>query len=140
MTPSPGALAVDVGARTITDIAVPYGRTAVMSNRAFRFLPGWARYGRVPLLLDHDRSQRLGRAVQITDTPAGLAVVLFVKRGPRGDWALAEVDAGRLGLSPGVALDPALLEPDPDDPPVRLVADAELTEITLTARTAFGKG
>lgn len=139
MTTVPGALAVDMGARTITGIAVPYGPAATSGSRRYRFLPGFARHnGRVPLLLDHDNAQRLGWCAEFTDLVAGLLVVGVVKRGPRGDRALAEASAGRLGFSVRPRYNTAVLRPDPDDPPVRLVVAAELLEITLTARPAFG--
>lgn len=131
-------LVVDRAARTISGVATPYDRSAVSGSRAFRFLPGWARYsGRVRLLLDHDPAQRLGRALQITDTPGGLAVVLLVDRGRRGDRALDRVATGGLGLSPHARLDRTRLARDPDDPHVLLVAAADLVELSLTARPAF---
>lgn len=139
MTVVPGALAVDVGARTITGLAVPYGRQAVNGGRRLRFLPGWARHdGRVRLLVDHDPAQRAGKALHIADTAAGLAVVLFVNRGRRGDRLLAETESGRLGLSVGAPPQWCEFQPDPDDPGLRLVVSGRLTEISLTAKPAFG--
>lgn len=139
MTTVPGALAVDMGARTITGIAVPHGPAALNTHRLYRFLPGFARHGgRVPLLLDHVQSQRLGWVFEFTDTPDGLYVVASVKPGRPGDRALAEAHAGRLGFSPG--LDPAQVRitRDPDEPGARLIAEAPLLEISLTACPAFG--
>lgn len=138
MTTAPGALAVDLGARTITGPAVPYGRSAVSGSRAFRFLPGWARYSFVPLLLDHDFSQRLGRITAIGDTAAEMAALAHLTASPRADWALSEADAGRLRFSVRFRPETAVIRPDPDDPAARLVVAAELLEISLTARPAFG--
>lgn len=139
MTTVPGALAVDMGARTISGLAVPYDRSAVSGSRRYRWLPGWARYdGRVPFLRDHDHAQRLGRAADIFETEAGLAVVLTVNRGRRGDRALEDADSGRFGLSQFSALHRAVVRRDPDDFGVLLVVTADLIEFSLTARPAFG--
>jgi hypothetical protein len=131
-----GGLVVDLDARTIRGLGVPYDQVARSGSRLFRFLPGWARHGaRVPLLRDHDFSQRLGWATEFTETPAGLVVLLRVFTGPAGDRALAE--AARLGLSPRIPVLTADLRRDPGNPGVRLVVSADLLELSLTARPAF---
>jgi hypothetical protein len=141
MTTVLGALAVDMGARTISGLAVPYGRSAVSGSRRYRYLPGWRRGdGRVPLVVDHDNAQRVGRVEQIADSPAGLFVVAFVRRGQRGDRLLAETAASRLGLSVYAPMEAAELRPDPDEPGARLVVAADLVHISLTRRPAFGIG
>jgi len=141
MTTVLGALAVDMGARTITGLAVPYGRSAVSGSRRYRYLPGWRRGdGRVPLLYDHDNAQRVGRSLQIADIPSGLHVVLFVNRGGHGDRLLAETAACRLGLSVRAPMEDAVWRPDPDEPGTRLVVAADLVHISLTRRPAFGIG
>lgn len=130
-----GALVVDVGARTITGLAVPYGQVARVGGRRYRFTRGWARYTSVRLLIDHDQAQWVGRAISLADTPAGLATVLRAFRGPAGDRALAL--APELGLSVGPEFLPGDLDVDPVDPIVRRVLGGDLPEISLTARPAF---
>ena len=130
---------MDRGARTITGLAVPYDRSAVSGSRRYRFLPGWARpAGRVPFLRDHNHSLRLGRLAELTETPAGLTTVLTVQRGRRGDRALDDAGSGRFWLSLWAALHRAELRRDPDDSGVLLVVAADLLEVSLTDRPAFG--
>ena len=131
-----GALLVDLGARTITGLAVPYGRAARILGRQYRFRRGWARVeGRVLVLRDHDNSQRVGRALQLADTTGGLQVVLYVRPGRRNDRLLHMTASGELWLSVGIG--PPELVVDPADTRVRLVTSAALPEISLTASPAF---
>lgn len=126
---------VDWAARTITGLAVPYGRTARSGGRRIRYLPGWWRTdGPVWLLRDHDNSQRLGRALQLVDVDAGLHAVLSVRPGRAGDRALAQADAGDLGLS----VHAELVELIPEHG-VRLVVAGLLREISVTENPAFGR-
>jgi hypothetical protein len=130
------SLAVDPVARTITGYVVPYGRVARLGGRRFRFLPGWwTTNGPVWLLRDHDNATESGRALVLTDLPAGLHVALSVRPGGRGDRMLTDAADPRFGLSVGVVDE--LLRDDPRDPGVRLVAHGRLREITLTDHPAF---
>lgn len=130
-----GRLLADLAARTITGLAVPYGPVARVGGRRYRFTPGWARYGSVRLLRDHDQSQYVGKAAALADSPVGLLAVFRVFRGPAGDRALAI--AAELGLSVGPIWQPEDLIPDPANPGVRLVLGGDLPEISLTAWPAF---
>lgn len=133
---------VDVERRTIRGRAVPYGEVAQKFMRRFRFEPGalrWSDIGRVKLLRDHDYSQAIGRAVELTDAPDGFDVVFRVARGPEGDRALALAEDGVLdGLSVGVDFDLSTdTVPDPSNKGVTLVRRADLREVSLTAMPAF---
>lgn len=133
--------AVDTGARTITGLAVPYGKTAKSDGRRFRFQRGAIKYGplhRVKLLRDHDRSQALGKAIDITDTAAGMLITFKVSPGAAGDAALAlAADQVLDGLSIGVDFSSADYRPDPQNPGAYLVFNASLREVSLTAVPAF---
>ncbi|MBQ1039294.1 phage portal protein [Micromonospora sp. C81] len=137
------SFAVDVEARTITGLAVPYGPVARNQGGRYRFAQGWARFadiGRVKLLRDHDRTQPLGRAVELDDTPRGLMAKFKISRGKAGDEALALAADGVLdGLS--VTADwhdmPDQVVRDPNEPSVWLVKAAKLLEVSLTAMPAF---
>ncbi|MGC4769204.1 hypothetical protein ACLQ25_09515 [Micromonospora sp. DT44] len=128
------ALTVDHHARTITGLVVPYGRIAVNRGRRWRYAPRCLRWqGRVPLLVDHDQSQRVGWAVDLRETRAGLRGLFAVDRGPAGDRALAL--AAVAGLSAGVDLTHTV--PDATQHRVVLVVTAELDEVSLTRTPAF---
>jgi phage head maturation protease len=130
-------LDVDRAARTIAGLVVPYGRTARFGRRDFRFAPGWASHGRVYLLHDHDHAQRLGRAVTLAETPDGLHALFQLCTGPIADRALLLAAAGAIGPSPGVDYSAGTVVSDPEFPGARLVVAAWLTEVSLTADTAF---
>lgn len=128
------ALIVDHQARTITGLVVPYGRVGVTRGRRWRYVPCCLRWqGRVPLLVDHDQSQRVGRAVDLRETRAGLRGVFAVDRGRAGDRALAL--AAVAGLSAGVDLTHTV--PDATHRGVVLVVTAELDEVSLTRAPTF---
>jgi HK97 family phage prohead protease/HK97 family phage major capsid protein len=136
------AFRVDEQSRTITGLAVPYGPVARSGFASWRFQPGslkWADMGRVKLLRDHDMTQAVGRAVKLDDTDAGLVVSFKVARGDEGDRVLSLAADGVLdGLSVGVDFDaPDAWQPDPQDEAVRLVANATLREVSVTAMPAF---
>lgn len=133
---------VDRESRTIEGLALPYGRVAAKGGLRFRFAPGsirWSDVGRVKLLRDHDPAQPLGRAVDLSDGPAGLYVKFRVARGPEGDRALELAEDGVLdGLSVGVDFDAqADAEPDPADRSVLVVRRADLREVSLTPMPSF---
>lgn len=112
-------------------LLVPYGPVARRGFGRYRFLPGSLRWaGPLPLLVDHDRSQRVGTVAALTDTPAALLAWLRVRPGVRGDRALA---LG--GLSVRVDFDEVTR--DPHRRGVTLVHRARLREVSLTASPAF---
>lgn len=131
--------AVDREKRTISGRALPYGETATKSFRTFSFLPGsmqWNETSRVKLLRDHDYSQAIGKAVELTDADGGFDVVFSVARGPAGDEALSLAEDGVLdGFSVGVDFDPASDAEHRDG--VYFVRRANLREVSLVAIPAF---
>ncbi|MGL5911664.1 MAG: phage portal protein [Phycicoccus sp.] len=132
--------AADEARRTITGVAMPYGRTARNGGHVFRFAPGALRFGevgRVKLLRDHDRRQAIGRATRITEAADGLHVTFSVARGAEGDAALQLAADGVLdGLSVGVDFDSAADATLGDDG-VLDVRRADLREVSLTAMPAY---
>lgn len=133
---------VDVAKRTITGLAVPYGKRANKGGLKFRFDRGslrWTDPSRVKLLRDHDFAQPLGKALTLTESHAGLKIVFKVARGPEGDRALELAEDGVLdGLSVGVDFDMgADTVPDPADKAGVLVRRADLREVSLTAMPSF---
>lgn len=128
-------LVVDQASRTIAGLVVPYRKAVVNGRNWCSFAPGFAVYDKVPLLRDHDHSQRVGRAIRLEDTPDGLLAVLRVNPGSLGDLLLALVADRTLGASVGITDE--VLRRDPADRRVLVVTRAVLTDISLTARPAF---
>lgn len=133
--------AVDRETRTIRGRALPYGEVAQKYWRKYSFEPGalqWSETGRVKLLRDHDYSQAIGKAIELTDAPGGFDVAFKVARGPEGDRALSLAEDGVLdGMSVGVDFDDSDTIPDPNNKGVTLVRRADLREVSLTAMPAF---
>lgn len=136
--------AVDVAARTITGLAVPWNEVARSGWAMWKFRPGslvWSdTVHHVKLLRDHDFSQAIGVAASLVSTDAGLVAVFKVARGADGDKALSLAEDLVLdGLSIGVWFDgPADdWQPDPADESVRLVNRGTLREISLTPLPSF---
>lgn len=100
-------VAVDVAARTITGLAVPWGAVATKNGQRFTFARGSITWdpARMPkVLIEHNRASAVGKVVELTETDAGLRAVLRIARGPEGDRALQLAEDGVLdGLSVGVA-------------------------------------
>lgn len=129
---------VDTEKRTITGLALPYGK----SGNGFRFEKGALQFGdptRIKLLRDHDPKQAIGHAVELTDSNAGFKAKFKVARGEEGNRVLALAEDGVLdGLSVGVDFDPeADTTPDPRNKTGTLVRRADLREVSLTAMPAF---
>lgn len=133
--------AVDVQARTVTGLAVPYGQVARAKGRRWRFARGSIRYSavnRVKLLRDHDITQAIGVCTSLTDTEDGLVGTWRVSPGARGDEALALAMDGVLdGLSIGVDMREEDFGPDPLFPGASLVQQSALREVSLTAVPSF---
>lgn len=130
--------AVDAETRTITGLALPYGRSA----KGFRFEKGALKFTdptRVKLLRDHDPKQAIGHAVELADSSTGFKAKFKIARGPEGDAALALAEDGVLdGLSVGVDFDLAADSiPDPRHKNGFLIRRADLREVSLTAMPAF---
>jgi HK97 family phage prohead protease len=136
------AFTVDRERRIIEGLALPYNATASKYGLKFKFVRGalkWTSVNRVKLLRDHDMSQPIGVAQNLTDTAAGLRVKFKVARGPAGDEALSLAEDGVLdGLSVGVDFDFGTdTSMDPNDESTMLVHRADLRETSLTAMPAF---
>lgn len=136
------ALRVDVAARTIEAVVVPYGRVARTRWRRYRFAPGALRYddiSNVRLLREHDNSLGLGHMVYHEERPAGAFARSVVDRGRRGDEALYLALDGQLGASAGWDFDEATdTVPDPEHIGVLFVLRGFWREWSLTESPAFG--
>lgn len=134
-------LLVDRAARTITGLAVPYdtAETADAAGWHYRYAFGSIREpsGRVPLLLDHLWSVRLGRVLELNRREGGMWALALVRRGHAGDRALAQAADGSLRFS--VQTRTLDTFPDPLAPFVHVIADAELVELSLTRNPALGR-
>lgn len=108
---APDGVTVDVAARTITGLAVPYGKPGHTSLGLLSFADGslsWSDPKRVKLLTEHDqRSDVVGYATDLQSQPGvGLMATFYVPEGEAGDRALQSAAAGlRDGLSVGVEPD-----------------------------------
>jgi HK97 family phage portal protein/HK97 family phage prohead protease len=131
-------VAVDVEARTIRGLAVPWDQVAVKNGRRFSFSRGSVAWPedirRVKVLRDHNRAAAVGRVVELTEDETGLHAVLKIARGPAGDEVLALAEDGVLdGLSIGVTGQferrAGIDRPGP--------GRAQLAEVTLTGFPAF---
>jgi HK97 family phage prohead protease len=133
--------AVDTEARTITGLAVPWGKVARSGGRRYRFAKGsvkWSAVNRVKLLRDHVNSSAIGKAIRLEDTDEGLVTTFKVSPGAAGDEALAlAADEVLDGLSIGVDFRESDLSPDPQNPGAFLVSQSALREVSLTAVPAF---
>jgi len=125
--------------RTLTGLAVPYGTEAKIGNYVETFAPGafeGADPTQVPLMAVHDReSLPIGRALTLTDTPAGLEAELRVSKTKLGDDVLELVkDGAATGLSVGFV--PVQDRWDAGHTRVERVK-ARLVELSITAFPAY---
>lgn len=129
--------------RTVSGIAVPWGKTARSGFSKWKFAEGslhWSGDTRVKMNVDHDHGQTIGRGVRLQSTSPGLDVTFKVARGAEGDKALAYADDGVYdGFSIEVTFDGEAdgWTSDPQDESVRLVHSATLRAVALTAMPAF---
>lgn len=139
------AFSVDSERRTMRALVVPWDRIGRHRNgRRWRFARGSLKYGDVKYVgfnNDHDRSQRLGRAVAAEDTDAGLVLTFKVLPGKAGDRALAFAKDGRkTGFSIEIEAfegEDITSDPDPENPGVQLVSMANLTGVAFVRDPAF---
>lgn len=133
---------VNVEKRTITGLAVPWGKVARSGFHRWRFATNslrWADASRVKLNLHHDPERAIGYAAGLRNTSEGLEVTFKVADVPEGDRALA-LAAGKVldGLSIEVDFeDDDAWQQDPADDSVRLVHRGRLRGVALTAVPAF---
>ena len=125
----------DKESRTITGVAVPFGKTAELNGTTYSFKKGSLSKGRAltPLLLDHDTAKPVGVMVDLSDGDDGSIATFRVDETLEGDTALATAASGsRGGLSVGVNV------VDFDDVEgVSHVRAASLMEVSLVAIPAF---
>lgn len=131
-------VSVDVEARTIRGLAVPWGAVATKNGRRFSFARGsvvWPEdIRRVKVLRDHNRAAAVGRVVELTEDETGLHVVLRISPGQAGNEALALAEDGVLdGLSIGVSGEFERRDGIDHARP----GGAHLAEVTLTGFPAF---
>lgn len=133
--------AVDVEARTITGLIVPWGKVGKSKGRRYRFAAGtirWSAVNRVKLLRDHVNSSAIGKAIRLQMTDQGLVGTFKISPGRAGDEALAlAADEVLDGLSMGVDMRPEDMKPDPQNPGAWLVFSSALREVSLTAVPSF---
>lgn len=132
------AFEVDVEARTIYGLAAPYGVTARKNGHSYSFSKGTIRIpadvSRVKMLMQHDRSQAVGRAIELTDTDKGLFAKFKIARGPEGDRALRLAEDGVYdGLSVGLGNDAKFDRRGG----VQHLSSSTLEEVSLTPTPAF---
>ncbi len=124
---------LDVGARTISWLALPYGPVGVSGRAKWCFADGSVTWdGRLRLLREHDQAQRLG-VVSASLVAAGIWARALVSRGPAGDRALALAAAGVLnGFSAGVRVLESMRRHG-----VMVVLRAVLDEVSLVRSPGF---
>jgi HK97 family phage prohead protease len=141
LDPAATRVSVSEGTREITGLVLPYGVSALSQGRRWRFAPDALRYTdvhRVKLLVEHDYSQAIGRAVRAWSSPEGLWATFKVARGDAGDRALAMAADGVWdGLSVGVDMAADGVIPDPTEPGTLLVLAAAWRETSLTPKPSF---
>jgi phage head maturation protease len=128
--------------RTISGLAVPWGKIARSGFAKWRFAEGslhWSSEARIKLNMGHDREQTVGKAIRLQSTSRGLDVTFKVGRGDDGDRALQKAEDGVYdGLSIEVDFDEDDdWQVDPADESVRLVRSGTLRGAALTPYPAF---
>jgi len=121
---------VDVEARTVEGLLVPFGQTGYSHLGLVSFaadsieLP--ADISRVKFLDGHDQKISLGEATELRQEADGLYVKFSVAEGEAGDRALADIKSGaRDGLSAGIRLSDATVDGLAD----QLMADGPRTAV-----------
>lgn len=134
---------VNTERRTVSGLAVPWGKVARSGFAKWKFLPDslhWSSDTRVKMNLDHDHKQTVGRGVRLQSTSLGLDSTFKVARGAEGDRALAYAEDG---VYDGFSIEVTFDGPDdgwtqdPHDESVNLVHSASLRAVALTAMPAF---
>jgi len=134
---------VDAEKRTVSGLAVPWGKVARSGYNKWKFPEGslhWSGEARVKMNLDHDHGQTVGVGRRLQSVAAGLDTTFKVARGPEGDRALTLADDGVYdGFSIEIDFDSDGdgWQPDPADESVRLVNRATLRAVALTAMPSF---
>lgn len=142
MPPAEHEFSVDLEARTIEGLVLPYNTWAMTQGVELRFQRGALTYtdlSRVKLILEDHDGKAVGYAVKATDTASGMRARFKIGRGADGDEALLKAEDGVLdGFSVGVDFDASVdAGPDPKRKTAWLVRRADWRETTLTAMPAF---
>jgi len=103
---APVQLEIREDGRTLSGLAMPYGKPARIGKYMEKFLPGAfadAEPENVPLLAQHGREDLpIGRALSFTESPEGLRTELRISQTHAGDDVLELVkDGAATGLSVG---------------------------------------
>jgi hypothetical protein len=99
-----GNLFANAEERIVSGLLLPYGEQGKTNLGRFSVAPGAVTIPADPdivtLNVQHDREEPVGRAVDLSDTPAGIVGTFRVANTPEGDTVLAEIaDGSRTKLS-----------------------------------------
>ena len=99
-----GNLFANAEERIVSGLLLPYGEQGRTNLGRFSVAPGAVTIPSDPevvtLNVQHDREEPVGRAVELTDTAAGIVGTFRVAKTPEGDTVLAEIaDGSRTKLS-----------------------------------------
>jgi len=128
-------LEVNRTARTIYGRAIPYGVAALNNRWRVQYEPGslhWQEPLQISLLIRHDKSLIVGKAISLIDTQTELWAKFRVSLGPKGDRALSLAETIYGGLSVGVDDMTTVTRGD-----VWVCERAKLVEISLTPNPVF---
>lgn len=127
--------AADTPGRTITGRIVTWGEIGHTSRGATRFAPdSITASNTVKLLLEHDNTRPIGRAIQLSEVPEGLNASFRVINTQNGTDALTEASEGlRAGLSVGAIIHDSHI----DHEGTLVVTSAELDEVSLVVNPAL---
>lgn len=93
-----GTLFADVQQRIVSGLLLPFGELGSTNLGKFSVEPGAVRIPEdadvVTLNVQHDREEPVGRAVELTETPAGIVGTFKIANTPEGDTVLAEIAEG----------------------------------------------
>lgn len=93
-----GSLYADQQTRMVTGLLLPYGELGSTNLGKFSVQAGAVQIPADPdvvtLNVQHEREEPVGRAVELTETPAGIVGTFKVANTPEGDTVLAEIAEG----------------------------------------------
>jgi hypothetical protein len=95
-----GTLTASLEERTVTGLLVPYNELGRSNLGRFAIDPGAFTIPRDPSIVTlnrgHDRTDPIGRATVLSDTPAGIVATFAVADTPEGDEYLIDTSEGKL--------------------------------------------
>ena len=93
-----GSLYANASERVVTGLLLPYGEIGRTNLGRFSIAPGAITIPADPdvvtLNVQHDHEEPVGRAVELTDTAAGIVGTFKIANTPEGDTVLAEIADG----------------------------------------------